>query len=139
MRDNNIAPKNEYRSEPISADPNPSMVSPGLIDPAIINNIAFNINKNNPKVSMVTGRVKRNSIGFNTMLSTVITITAMSALQKSRTWNPGTREETRDSAIALRNQRASHITMDILYYAMLPFGTDSCGFPMPRKKRGLVW
>ena len=74
-----------------NAQRNPSMVKPGTMALASITRSAFMTKANNPKVTMVSGRVRRRSIGRRITLIMPKIMANTNAEAKPETWTPGRR------------------------------------------------
>jgi hypothetical protein len=71
--------------------------------PAIVIMIALTISRNNPRVTMVNGRVKRIRIGFTNNLSRAKTIATITAVPNPSTQIPGSISDKTITAMAVNN------------------------------------
>ena len=90
----------DNKIDPINAGRNPATVNPGTMYAASINNKAFIINVNNPRVMRLRGRVRNRIIGLMNKFINPITAAATRADPIPPNDIPGTIQATISSAIA---------------------------------------
>jgi hypothetical protein len=89
----------------INAQKKPSTLNPDTSLDASRIMIALITNRNNPRVMIVTGKVKITSIGFISRLRMANTIASIRAVAKSLTFTPGNRYAETITANAFTNRR----------------------------------